>query len=261
MAAVPDRRPTLAQRRFRHRVAATLGDRGTALALGVVLVITATAYVLGVRGTLAPIAWQAGLIAGGAFVLVRAFLGLFGRRDDIAELREVLAKHFGEEIRADPDVTRLARQAIEQRLQLATAQAEAPAALARAVDGVLPPLDRRLDTIAIEARAAASRRGAARFQAGMAQMARQRLTEVTRIADASAADVAATARKAADGLTAQVAASGGVVAHAEDRLMALDQAVAEFGTLVAQALLLLSKGDRAALELLGRDLDAGLTAR
>jgi hypothetical protein len=241
-------------------MSAALADRGTALALGAVLVITATAYVLGVRGLLAPVAWQAGLVAGVAYVILRALFGLFGRRDDPAQLREVLGEHFGEEIRADPDVTRLARQAIEQRLQLASAQAAAPSPLARAVDGLLPALDQRLDRIAIEARAAATRRGAARFQAGMAQMARQRLSEVSRIADAADPDTAATARKAADGLTAQVAASGGVVAHAEDRLMALDHAVAEFGTLVAQALLLLSKGDRDALELLGRDLKAGLKA-
>jgi hypothetical protein len=250
----------LRRRLRRRRVWDALADRGSALALGAVLLVTATAYVLGVRGILAPVAWQAGLGAGVAFVLLRALVGLLRRGDDPAALRDVLSAHFGEEIRADPDVTRLARQAIEQRLQLATAQAAAPAVLARAVQGLLPSLDQRLDRIAVEARAAASRRGAARFQAGMAQMARQRLTEVTRIADAADPDTAATARRTADGLTAQVAASGGVVAHAEDRLMALDHAVAEFGTLVAQALLLLSKGDREALELLGRDLKAGLTA-
>ncbi len=261
MAPGPDHSPTLSRRLFRRRIEGALADRGTALALGAVLLITASAYVLGVRGVIAPFAWQAGLAAGAAVIALRIVFGLFGRRDDPAQLREVLAQHFGDEIRADPDVTRLARQAIEQRLQLAAAQVDAPAPLSRAVDGLLPPLDRRLDTIAIEARAAAARRGAARFQAGMAQMARQRLTEVTRIADAADPDTAATARRAADGLTAQVAASGGVVAHAEDRLMALDHAVAEFGTLVAQALLLLSKGDREALELLARDLKAGLTAR
>ena len=42
--------------------------------------------------------------------------------------------------------------------------------------------------------------------------------------------------------------------------MALDHAVAEFGTLLAQALLSLSKADRDALELLGRDLKAGFVA-
>ena len=50
----------------------------------------------------------------------------------------------------------------------------------------------------------------------------------------------ANARKVVDGLTAQVQASGGLVAHAEHRLMALDHAVAEFGTVVAQVLLSLS---------------------
>ncbi|MGL4237745.1 hypothetical protein, partial [Tabrizicola sp.] len=222
--------------------------------------ITATAYVLGVRGLVAPVAWQAGLVAGGVFVLFRAFFGLFGRRDDPDLLREVLIEHFGESIREDPDVSRLSRQAIEQRLQLATAQASAPAPLARAVDALSPALDRRLDVIAVEGRAAASRRGAARFQAGMAQMARQRLTEVSRIADAADSETAATARKAADGLTAQVAASGGLVAHAEDRLMALDHAVAEFGTAVARALLALSKGDREAIEALAQDLNAAPTS-
>jgi hypothetical protein len=250
----------LRRRLRRRRILDALADRGAALALGAVLMLVAAAYVLGVRGVLAPVAWQAGLGAGMAFVLLRALFGLLRRGDDPTVLREVLSAHFGEEIRADPDVTRLARQAIEQRLQLASARAAAPAALARAIDALVPSLDRRLDTIAIEARAAASRRGAARFQAGMAQMARQRLTEVTRIADAAAPDVAATARKAADGLSAQVAASGGLVTHAEDRLIALDHAVAEFGTVVAQALLSLSKADRDALELLGRDLKTGFVA-
>ncbi|MFO1203512.1 MAG: hypothetical protein U1E58_12840 [Tabrizicola sp.] len=260
MTPTPDRGPSLRSRLARRRAWDALADRGAALALGAVLIVSATAYVLGVRGVLTPVAWKAGLAAGLGFVVLRAVLGLASRRDDPAVLREELAAHFGEEIRADPDVTRLARQAIEQRLQLATAQDAAPRPLARAVDMILPSLDQRLDVIAVEARAAASRRGAARFQAGMAQLARKRLTEVTRIAEGAAPDVAATARKAADGLTAQVEATGGLVAHAEDRLMALDQAVAEFGTLVAQALLSLSKGDRAALELLGRDLRAGFTA-
>lgn len=260
MARPPDRGPSLRRRLFRRRLREALAGRGTALALGAVLIVTASAYVLGVRGVLTPVAWQAGLAAGLGFVVLRAILGLIGRREDPAALREVLAEHFGAEIRADPEVTRLARQAIEQRLQLAEAQALAPPTLARAVQEILPSLDRRLDLIAAEARTAVSGRGAARFQAGMAQMARRRLTEVTRIADAAAPDVAATARKAADGLSAQVAASGGLVAHAEDRLMALDHAVAEFGTVVAQALLSLSKGDQAALELLGRDLRSGFRA-
>jgi vacuolar-type H+-ATPase subunit E/Vma4 len=260
MSPTPDRGPSLRSRLARRRLWDAVADRGAALALGAVLVVTAGAYVLGVRGVLTPVAWQAGLAAGLGFVVLRALLGLIARRDTPEILREELAAHFGEEIRADPDVTRLARQAIEQRLQLATAQAAAPRPLARAIDTILPSLDQRLDVIASEARAAASRRGAARFQAGMAQMAQQRLTEVTRIADAAAPDVAATARKAADGLTAQVAASGGLVAHAEDRLIALDHAVAEFGTVVAQALLSLSKGDLAALELLGRDLKGGFVA-
>jgi hypothetical protein len=254
MAAEPANPLPLRRRLFRRRVEATLTDRGTALALGAVLLLTAAAYVLGARGQLAPIAWQAGLAAGGAFVFLRTFLGLFARRDDPDLLREVLAEHFGEGIRDDHEVTRLSRQAIEQRLQLAVAQFAAPPALARAVDALLPALDRRLDLIAVEGRAAASRRGAARFQAGMAQMAQQRLTEVTRIADAADPDKAATARKAADGLSAQVAASGGLVSHAEDRLMALDHAVAEFGTVVARALLALSKEDRTGLEALANDL-------
>jgi hypothetical protein len=261
MSPTPDRGPSLRSRLARRRLWDALADRGAALALGAVLIVSAGAYVLGVRGMLTPIAWQAGLVAGLGFVVLRALLGLVSRRDDPLVLRDELSTHFGEEIRADPDVTRLARQAIEQRLQLAAAQAGAPRALARAVNTVLPSLDQRLDVIASEARAAASRRGAARFQAGMAQLARQRLTEVTRIAEGAEPEVAASARKAADGLSAQVEATGGLVAHAEDRLMALDHAVAEFGTLVAQALLSVSKGDRAALELLGRDLKAGFTAK
>jgi hypothetical protein len=229
-----------------------LTDRGSGLALGAVLLVTATAYVLGVRGVLAPTAWQAGLAAGGAVVVLRAALRLISKDEDPAQLRDVLTQHFGEEIRSDPDVTRLSRQVIEQRLQLAAARSEAPAALARAVDALVPSLNRRLDQIAVEARAAASHRGAARFQAGMGQMARQRLTEVARIADAADPGRVETARKAADGLSAQVKATGGLVAHAEDRLLALDHAVAEFGTTVAQALLALSKRDRAALDALAR---------
>ena len=264
MTPPPDRgpslRPSLRRRLFRRRLSGTLAGRGTALALGAVLIVTAAAYVLGVRGVLAPVAWQAGLAAGLGFVVLRAVLGLVGQRDDPSALREVLAEHFGPEIRADPEVTRLARQAIEQRLQLAEAQALAPTRLARAVDAILPSLDQRLDVIAAEARAAVTGRGAARFQAGMAQLARRRLTEATRIADGAESEASATARKVVDGLTAQVQASGGLVAHAEHRLMALDHAVAEFGTVVAQVLLSLSRGDQAALELLGRDLGVGFRA-
>jgi vacuolar-type H+-ATPase subunit E/Vma4 len=244
----------LSSRLARRRIENAVADRGSALALGAVLLVTAAAYVLGVRGLVAPAAWQAGLAAGGAFVLLRAILGLATQRDDPNLLRDVLTTHFGEEIRADPDVTRLSRQAIEQRLQLSAAQVEAPRPLAKVIDGMLPALNQRLDLIAAEARAAASGRGAARFQAGMAQLAQQRLTEVSRIAKAADTDRAALARKAADGLTAQVAASGGVVAEAEDRLIVLDQAVADFSTAVARALLALSKGDRDGLAALARDL-------
>lgn len=247
---MPDQTETplpLNRRLFRRRVETALTDRGSGLALGAVILVTAGAYVLGVRGILAPDAWQAGLMAGSAFVFLRAVLRLFSRAEDTVQLRDVLTEHFGEDIRADPDVTRLSRQVIEQRLQLASARNEAPAGLARSVDTLLPSLNRRLDRIAVEARAAASQRGAARFQAGMGQMARQRLTEVSRMADGTDPDRVETARRAADGLSAQVAATGGLVAHAEDRLLALDQAVAEFGTVVARALLALSKGDGTAL--------------
>ena len=212
----------LRRRLFRRRVEAALTDRGSGLALGAVLLVTATAYVLGVRGVLAPAAWQAGLVAGGAFVLLRSVLRLFGGGDDPSLLRQVLIQHFGEEIRNDPDVSRLSRQAIEQRLQLATALAEASPQLARAGTALLP----------------------------------QRLTEVVRIADAADPIRVETARKAADGLSAQVAATVGLVAHAEDRLLALDHAVAEFGTTVAQALRALSKGDRATLDALARNASA-----
>jgi hypothetical protein len=250
MADRPDTPLPLRRRLFRRQVEAALTDRGSGLAIGAVILVSASAYVMGVRGLIAPAAWQAGLAAGSAFVVLRAVLRLFGRTDDPALLRDILTQHFGEEIRADPDVTRLSRQVIEQRLQLASVRAEAPAALGRSVDALLPVLDRRLDAIAAEAKAAASRRGAVRFQAGMAQLARQRLTEVSRIAEGAPSENAAIARKTADGLSAQVAASGGLAAHAEDRLLALDHAVAEFGTIVAQALLALSKGDRAAIDAL-----------
>jgi hypothetical protein len=250
----------LGRRIFRLRIASALTDRGSGLALGVVILVTAGAYVLGVRGMLSPTAWQAGLLAGAAFVLLRSLLRLFDRAEDPTMLREALASHFGEEIRVDPDVTRLSRQAIEQRLQLSAARNEAPAALARSVDLLLPVLNQRLDRIAVEARAAAAQRGAARFQAGMGQMAQQRLTEVTRIASNQTSSSAEIARRAADGLTAQVAATGGLVAYAEDRLLSLDQAVAEFGTVVARALLALSKADGSALADLANARDIGVGA-
>jgi hypothetical protein len=234
MTRTLDRGGPLRRRLFRHRSREVLAGRGTARALGAVLIVAALAYVLGVRGVLSPVAWQTGLAAGIGFVVLRALLGLIGHRDDPAALRGDLAQLFGPKIRADPKVTRLARQPIEQRLQLAEAQALAPSGLARAVDGILPSLDQRLDAIAAKARAAVTGRGAARFQAGMAQLARKRLTEVTRIAAGAGTETAETARKVAHGLTAQVEASGGLVAHAEHRLMALDHAVAEFGTFVAR---------------------------
>ncbi len=248
MAEVAESPLPLRRRLFRRRVEAALADRGSGLAIGAVLLVAAVAYVLGVRGLIGPAAWQAGLLAGGGYVVLRSALRLFAGRADPDLLRAVLTDHFGDEIRNDPDVSRLSRQVIEQRLQLAAALADAPAALARGADALLPDMDRRLDRIAVEARAAATRRGAARFQAGMAQLASKRLTEVSRLAANAPAETAATAREAADWLSAQVAASGGLVAHEESRLMALENAVADFGTLVARALLALSKGDRAALE-------------
>lgn len=254
MTAGPVHPRPLRRRLFRARLAASLAGRGTALALGAVLLISATAFVLGQRGLVSPLAWQAGLSAGAGFAVLRALLGLFGSPDDPDLLRGVLAEHFGADIREDPDVTRLSRQVIEQRLQLASAIEVAPRELATKANRLLPGLDRRLDIISLEAQSAATRRGAARFQAGMAQLAQKRLSEVSRIAESGSSSNSATARKAAEGLSAQVEATTGLVDHAEGRLMALDQSVAEFGTFVTRALLALSKGDHSGLDELTADL-------
>lgn len=253
MVARPVLSRPLRRRLFWARFWATLAGRGTALALGAVLLVTASAYVLGQRGVLGPLAWQAGLAAGGGFALLRAVLGLFGSKEDPDLLRQVLAELFGDEIRDDPNVTRLARQVIEQRVQLSKAVTDARGVIARRISRLMPALDDRLDLIAHAARKAANRRVTARFQAGMAQLAQQRLTEVSSLATAADPDTAATARRAADGLAAQVEATGGLVAHAEGRLMELDQAVAEYGTLVMRALLILSKSDFSGLEALAID--------
>ncbi|MFM7444703.1 MAG: hypothetical protein ACKO2N_12480, partial [Tabrizicola sp.] len=91
MVPTPDRGPSLRRRLARRRLWDALADRGADLALGAVLIVTAGAYVLGVRGVLAPVAWQAGLAAGLGFVVLRALLGLFTRPENPAVLREELA--------------------------------------------------------------------------------------------------------------------------------------------------------------------------
>lgn len=127
-------------------------------------------------------------------------------------------------MREDPDVSRLARTAIEYRVRLAMAEARAPRTARARLAPILPRVDAWLQSIMRLAPKVASLRADARFHTAMAGQGRQRI-------------------KAGPGVEAQVRAGEGFGQAADRALQQLENAVGAFGAASSQMILALSHGE------------------
>lgn len=247
----------LRRRLRRLRIEAAVTNLGTAVSGGLVVVVATAAYVLGRRGAIAPDAWLIGLGVGLAVVATKAVADLLDRDDEPTLMRHALVQAFGDSIANDPDLTRMARQGIEQRVRLSQAQARAPGPVARALDPVLAEMDSWLDQLIALARLVARHRTDARFHSGMATLARQRLSSMeARTFDAGTMAIAPRLRQTAGGLAAQLEASGDFTAHVEGLTLQLEHGLSELGAASARIMLAVSQGDIAAAVGIRRQIEA-----
>jgi hypothetical protein len=247
---------TNVRRRLRAaRQDAALTGTGTAMVAACVILLTVTGYVLQTWGLLRPGAWAWGLGAGVCVLAGKVALDLFDRSADALHWRSVLSDAFGDGMRADAEVARQARLAIEFRTRLADAEGRADRAALRRIEPELSRLDGWLDGIVELARRVAAQRGEAAFQSGLAARARQRRTEIGAKAGATGDPVlAAQLRQTAEGLEAQIRAAEGYVRSVEASHLRLEHAVGSFGAICSQLALLLSESGDA-------DVPAALTNR
>lgn len=214
---------------LRARIEAALVAPANAVLIGLSGIAAVGCYVAESRGLLNPGTWAIAGAAGAAVLVAKVTLDLRDRAGDDGLWREFLARGFGETMRNDLEVTRLARTAIEYRVRLAMAEAKAPRAARRALKPVLPRVDAWLEGIIRIARQVATIRADSRFHVAMGNVNRARLSEV---GDA-----------AGSGLTAQVRAAEGFGKMAEDGLLRLENAVAAFGAATSQMVLDLARTD------------------
>jgi hypothetical protein len=213
--------------------------------------------VLGQRGAIAPNAWMIGLGVGLSVVAAKVVADVLDRDDEPLLMRHALVQAFGDSIANDPDLTRMARQGIEQRVRLSEARARAPGPAARALDPALAEMDGWMDQLIALARLVARYRTDARFQSGMATLVRQRLSTMeARATDAGATAIAPRLRQTAGGLQAQLEASGDFTAHVEGLTLRLEHGLSELGAASARIMLALSQGDSAAPTEIRRQIEA-----
>lgn len=233
------------QRRLRAaRIEAALTNTGTALLTGATGVVGVICFVGELRGSLNPGTWALVLALGAAVTLCKAFFDFRDRSNEGALWRYILIHEFGNDMRHDGEVSRLARLAIEFRARLSAAEASASPTHAEKVTTLLPRVDNWLDQIVGLARKVASLRGEARFQAGLAARAKDRLAQIaaqTREAKdpAQEGQLIETARA----LSAQVSAFDGFNRYVEDGCLRLEHAVGAFTAACSQLVLELSRGE------------------
>lgn len=235
------------RRRLRRaRLSAALTMTGTALIMGGVIVSASLAYVMQTWGLLRDGAWAWGLAAGSTVVFAKVLADLFDHSNDAGLWRGVLQEAFGEGMRADTDVARQARLAIEFRTRLAAAEAEADAPSRRMVAADTRQLDAWLDGIVDLARRVASQRGEANFQSGLATRARQRRNEIaSRMGEATDEAHAQRLQQAVRGVDAQIKAAENYARAVEAGYLQLEHAVGSFGAVCSQLALVLSQGNAA----------------
>ena len=233
------------QRRLRAaRIEAALINTGTALLIGATGVVAAICLVGELRGSLNPGTWALVLVLGTAVTLCKAFFDFRDRSNETVLWRAILIREFGNDMRSDGEAARLARLAIEFRARLSAAEASASPTHAEKITTLLPRVDDWLDQIVGLARKVASLRGEARFQAGLAARAKDRLAQIaaqTRAAKdpTQEGQLIETARA----LSAQVSAFDGFNRYVEDGCLRLEHAVGAFTAACSQLVLELSLGE------------------
>ncbi len=200
---------------LRARIEAALIAPSNAVMIGLTGIAAVSCLVAESRDLLNPGTWIIAAAAGVAVLVVKIGLDLRDKANDDGLWREFLARGFGETMRDDLEVTRMARTAIEYRVRLAMAEAKAPRVARRALRPLLPRIDTWLEGIVALARQVAALRSDARFHVAMGARNRQRLSEVGAAAGA--------------GLDAQVRAAEGFGRMADDGLLRLENGVAAFG--------------------------------
>ena len=205
------------------RIEAALVSPANAVLIGLSGIAGVSCLMAESRGWLNPGTWAVASGAGAAVLTGKVALDLRDRAGDDALWRGLLARGFGETMREDAEVTRLARTAIEYRVRLAIAEARAARAAARKLRPLLLRLDAWLDGIMRLARQVATLRADSRFHVAMGARNRQRLAEVGAGQGA--------------GLDAQVRAAEGFGKVADDGLLRLENAAAAFGAASSQLML------------------------
>lgn len=203
------------------RIEASLTATANAVLLGGTGIAAVTCFVAESRGFLNPGTWALVALAGGVVLAGKIALDLRDRAGDDHVWRAALGQAFGTTMRDDPDVTRLARTAIEYRVRLATAEVRAPRASRARLGTILPRVDVWLQGILKLARQVAALRTDARFHTAMAGQSRAR-------------------RDAGAGVAAQVRAGDGFGQAADAALRRLENAVGAFGAASSQMVLALS---------------------
>jgi hypothetical protein len=209
---------TLRRRLAMARIEAALVSPANALLIGMSGIAAVGCLVAEGRGLLAAGTWAVAAGAGAVVLAGKVALDLRDRAQDDGLWRAQLARGFGARMRDDPEVTRLARTAIEYRVRLAMAEARAPRAARRGLAPLLPRIDLWLEGLMRLAQQVATLRADSRFHVAMGARNRQRLAEVGSGA----------------GLDAQVRAADGFGQLAEEALARLENAVAAFGAATSQ---------------------------
>lgn len=234
------------QRRLRAaRIEAALTNTGTALLTGATGVVASICLVGELRGSLNPGTWAMVLALGTAVTLGKAYFDFRDRSNEGGLWRSILIREFGDDMRSDGEAARLARLAIEFRVRLSEAEASADPAHAQNVITLLPRVDDWLDQIVGLARKVAALRGEARFQAGLATRAKDRLAQIAAQARSSTGSAhEGQLLETARALSAQVNAFDGFSRYVDDGFLRLEHAVGAFTAACSQIVLELSRGDK-----------------
>lgn len=246
----------------RARIEAAAFSLTVAAVIALTIILGAAAYVAELRGILRPGAAAAVALVGFAVVAALVILGLFDRSNDASLWRGVLRAHFGGRALRDPEVARQADLAVEFRRRLAEAEAKAGRTGVALVQEPLGALDSWLDGIARLAQRVGGLAEEARFHARLADEARARLCEIeTQAALTADAATARQLRATAEGLSGQIRTNERFVHFVHGGHLRLEHAVAALGTITAQLVMALSRGEdpvgSAGLETrIGEEIDA-----
>lgn len=230
-------------RQFRNlRREAVLLAPGTALVLGMSALAMLATWQAAELGLLLPAStlWVAAV--GLAAASIKLVFDLRDRSRDPVLWRDLLLEIFSPDAIEDPEIRRLALQAIDLRVHVAEAEAKAEDQARTVMASTMPALDRLTGTIArLITRLDAARRESA-FQKGLATSARDRLAQLqSQQQVALDGEFRQLIERAMDGLKSQVVAFHRIDLVAESGHLKLEHAVAVLGTICAQVMLVLNR--------------------